>query len=724
MVKIVQRKVHSWRNAFAHHPVALTTFSLGKLHDLQVRTKIYERIGRAVFRNAPSLRSNSDADDVMLWMARCVQSEFDIAPALSGIIETSNNGNKTLWTAFGDRSVAHMPAEIAIGLAAVFESIAPPSEAAIAQTVAQLDEKANRAALDTPGRAIAREASRRGIPFGRQEGRRDHVVLGWGHRRHLSHHIVSQDQSVFAPGFAKDKFASLSLFSAHGLPAGSPAEGRTTKELSHKARSLGYPVVLKAPAGAQGRDVVPRIRSEDELVEAASALLTKHQRLLIQRHFEGEDHRFLVVDDCVVGVAKRIPARVVSDGVASVRALVEAANRDPRRGLRHRALMTRIALDDEAIHCLREIHLTPESVPANGQHITLKRTANISAGGTAVDVTDIAHPDNLALARRAARLIGLRIAGVDLITKDISKSWRETGGGICEINHSPAFRPHWIGNPDRDVVGPVVECFMRGRGDGRIPTAMITGSEGRNTTCLMLAAILKAAGHRVGLTGKDRTSVECELIQTEELSVAPDALTVLNDPDVTAAVLETSYGELIERGGLAIEHCDVGAFLNIASDQLDANGPDALEDIFAAKRKVTDAARHARILNLDDDIVARLLSEYRAASVIGFTVDKGERFSQLVANGGRALFLRAAGTPDEAICIADGEGERALMRSADIAGTGTVANRVTVLNAMAASGLALGLGLSPDQISAALGSGTSLDNAGGASGPVRRELSL
>jgi cyanophycin synthetase len=385
--------------------------------------------------------------------------------------------------------------------------------------------------------------------------------------------------------------------------------------------------------------------------------------------------------------------------------------------------MNLIELDAQADALLGLRGYTRDSVPAQGELVVLRGTANISTGGTAIDVTDSVHPDNRAMLERAARLVGLDVAGIDFITPDIARSYREAGGAICEVNSSPGLRPHQIaaqapGAPPRDVIGPIIELMFPGGGNGRIPIAAITGTNGKTTTSRMLAHILRHAGGElgvrvVGLATTHGVTINDETVAQGDFAGAPGARILLGDPAVEAAVLETARGGILENG-VGFDWCDVGAVLNVAADHLGLRGVASLDDLAAAKSCVATAARRLVVLNADDPRCLAMAAPKPPEQVCLFTLEPLDgRLRDAIGRGSLVIGL-AERDGRETIHAYRRDGSEDLIATAAMPATLGGAARHNVQNAMAAAGLALGLGLSPGGIAAALAAfrGDHTDNPG------------
>ena len=404
-------------------------------------------------------------------------------------------------------------------------------------------------------------------------------------------------------------------------------------------------------------------------------------------------------------MAERVPPRVVGDGRLSVRELVDIVNADPRRGLGHETVMTRIRVDEAAEALLLEQGLTPDGVPEAGREVWLRTTANLSAGGTAIDRTEEIHPDNAAIARRAALTIGLDVAGIDLLAPDIRRSVRETGGGVVEVNAAPGLRMHLQPSEGqaRDVAAPIIEMLYPRGSRARIPVLAVTGTNGKSTVGRMVAHIFKAQGQTVGLTNTSGVYIGEERVSKADASGPKSARMVLRDPTVDVAVLECARGGIL-REGLAFDRCDVGAVLNVQPDHLGLKGVDTLEDLAAVKSVVVESVgrRGVSVLNADDPLTIRM-ARHAGGRVCWFSMRGGDETPGFVlkhiADGGLAVLHQ----PEEGLIeIHDGDRRFRVCRADAIPATLAGAALFNVQNALAASAMAYGAGVEPEAIGRAL----------------------
>ncbi len=500
--------------------------------------------------------------------------------------------------AYDDPSVGVAAGGLAVRLV---DGLLTGETADLAGDVAAFVQEAEHRQLSSTDAAIVRGARERGIPVIRIRNRLVQLGQGrfqqrmWG--SHTSHttHLGSK--------IATNKQYSHRLLSALGLPLARQVWADTPEKAVAAAERIGYPVVVKPNYGSMGEGVTVGLNDEAE-VRAAFDLAAPRGIPLVQNFVPGADHRMLVINDELVGVVKRVPANVVGDGVSSVEVLVEVANRDPRRGPGHSRPLTFLALDARAERVLALRGLDRSSVPAAGEVVDLCDVANVSLGGMPVDLTDETHPDNRMMAVRAALAVGLDIAGVDFLTTDISRSYLDTGGAICEINDKPDLRLHLFPaeGKARDVVAPILDMLFPPGSRARIPIAVIAGEAGKHATSRLLAEMLQAAGHSVGLAGADGVLLNGRTVREGPLSPPTSIRTVLLDPTVDAAVLEASAGRIRNRG-LGLDACEAAAVLNVPAD-----GAAALE-------LVLGGATGFAVLNADDPACLALAPAVRGARI-------------------------------------------------------------------------------------------------------------
>ncbi len=499
---------------------------------------------------------------------------------------------------------------------------------------------AQRRALGPSTASIVHAAEKRGIPWIRLN-EQSLIQLGYGVHQQRIQATVTGRTSHIAVELAGDKEETNKILANLGLPVPKQRLVQTAERAVNAAERLGFPVVLKPYNGNHGRGVSINLSDKDE-IRAAFARAAEHSRsVIVETYITGHDHRMVVIDGELVAVSKREPGHVVGDGEHTIEQLIAIVNSDPRRGIGHEKVLTRIELDEQATGLLAKLGYTAQTVPPKDEVVYLRLTANLSTGGTARDMTDLVHPDNAEMAVRAIKAIGLDIGGVDFLTPDITQSYKEIGGAICEINAAPGFRMHMApsdGRP-RDVAGKTIDMLFPAGRPVTIPIAAITGTNGKTTTSRMLAHIHKLSGKRVGLTTTDGVYVDGQRTVVGDMTGPTAARIVLSDPMVDVAVLETARGGLL-RAGMATRYVDVGAVLNVRADHLGQKGIDTLEQLAEIKRTVIEIARDTAVLNADDPHTLRMAAYTEAKHVCYVTLNPDhELVREHIRAGGRAIAL-------------------------------------------------------------------------------------
>ena len=557
---------------------------------------------------------------------------------------------------------------------------------------------AQRRALGPSTAALVRAADERGIPWLRLN-EQSLVQLGHGKYQQRIQATVTGKTPHIAVELASDKEETNKILASLGLPVPKQELVQTEEAAVRAARRLGFPVVTKPYNGNHGRGISIRLMNDDE-VRAGFAAAQAHSRSVIVENFlEGDDHRLLVINGQLVAATQRTPGHVVGDGQSTVAELVEQVNQDPRRGVGHEKVLTRLELDAQAKMMLDRVGYTESSVPADGEIVYLRSTANLSTGGTATDVTDIIHPDNRDMAERAVLAIGLDVGGVDFLITNIAESYRKIGGGICEVNAAPGFRMHVSpseGTP-RDAAGPVIDMLFPAGAPVRVPIAALTGTNGKTTTARMLAHITKMAGYTPGLTTTDGVYIDGRRTVEGDMTGPVSARMVLADPHIDIAVLETARGGLL-RAGMGVREVNVGTVLNIQSDHLGMKGIDTLDQLAEVKRIVVEVAKDCAVLNADDPNVLKM-SGYTDAKVICYvTMNPSHSLvREHVRAGGRACALEA-GVNGSMITLYDKNSHIPLLWTHLIPATLEGRAMHNVQNAMFAAATAYALGIKLDAI--------------------------
>jgi cyanophycin synthetase len=559
---------------------------------------------------------------------------------------------------------------------------------------------AERQAFGPSTQALIDEAVSRDIPFIRLDR---HSLVQFGHGIHQQRIRATMTSRTSAIGVdvASDKSLTNQLLDSAGLPVPRAQVVTTEDEALTAARRLGFPCVVKPLDGNHGRGVHLDLRSEDDVRAAFPAALRESRvgDVIVETYVAGNDYRCLVIGGKVAAIAQRMPASVTGDGEHTVLELVDIANSDPRRGIGHEKVLTRIKVDDAAEALVIAQGFAMDEVVPAGTWVKLALTGNMSTGGTSIDRTIEAHPDNVEIAETAAQIVGLDVAGIDFICPDIATPVRETGGAIVEVNAAPGFRMHTHpteGEPQY-VARPVIDSLFPAGSSPRIPILAVTGTNGKTTTVRMIAHILKLMGRRVGMTSTDGIVVDGRLIRKGDMSGPKSAQMVLQNPTVDTAVFEVARGGIL-REGLGYDRNDVAVVTNVTGDHLGLGGITSIGQLANVKGVVVEAVPRSgtAVLNADDHYVYRM-GRHCAGRVVLFSMAtaKGEdgfdRVDGHTSRGGAAFVLEPS-AEGELIVLRLGSRTMPVLYTHLIPATFGGRARMNVANALAAAAAAWSAG--------------------------------
>ncbi|BAW97505.1 cyanophycin synthetase [[Synechococcus] sp. NIES-970] len=486
----------------------------------------------------------------------------------------------------------------------------------LAQDIADLKDLCASSALGPSTETIIKEAESRGIPWSLLSAR-SMIQLGYGVNQQRIQATLSSHSSILAVELACDKEGTKNILADAGIPVPRGTVIRYLDDLEDAIADVGgYPIVLKPLDGNHGRGITIDIKSWEDAEHAydLASEASKTRSVIVERYYKGSDHRVLVINGKLVAVSERVPAHVLGDGHSTIEALIDETNRDPNRGDGHDNVLTRIVVDQTVLKVLARQGLSLDTILREGEVAYLRATANLSTGGIAVDRTDDIHPYNAWIFERVAKIIGLDIAGIDVVTEDITKPLPDTDGVIVEVNAAPGFRMHVApsrGLP-RNVAAPVLDMLYPKGQPSRIPVIALTGTNGKTTTTRLTAHIYRQTGKVVGYTSTDGVYIGDYLAQKGDNTGPQSAAMILQDPTVEVAILESARGGIL-RAGLAFDSCDVGVVLNVAADHLGLGDINTIEQMAQVKGVIAETVSpdgHA-VLNADDPLVAAMAEKVR-----------------------------------------------------------------------------------------------------------------
>lgn len=604
-MKIISTNVYQGPNLFAHFPVIRHVLDLGVLEEWP-SAKIGQEFVDQLVEALPGLDEHGCSyrepggfirrmrEDDGTWMGHVMEHAAIELQCIAGsdvtfgrTRSTGTLGEYNMVFQYMQRDVGLKAGELALTLLLHLLpdsikkqiEILPPADFNFEKERDAFISFSQRHEFGPSTASLVNAAKERNIPFLRLN-RYSLVQFGHGkYQRRIQATITSETRQI-AVGIAGDKEETHKILYDLGLPTTTQRIAYSEEEAIQQARKIGFPVVLKPLDGNHGRGVSINLTSDEQVIVAFKEAQSQstNRATIVENYVTGLDHRMLVVNGDLVAVSKRVPGHVVGDGTSTIEELVEIVNSDPRRGIGHEKVLTRLKFDEQAERLLSEAEKNHETVLAKDEIFYLCAAGNLSMGGTAIDMTDVVHPDNREMAVRAIKSIGLDVGGVDFLTDDITQSYKDIGGAIVEVNAAPGFRMHVApseGKP-RDVAAAVMDMLFPPGTPSQIPIAGITGTNGKTTTSRMLSHILKTSGHIVGMTSTDGVYIDGHLTVKGDMTGPVSAQMVLRDPSVDIAVMEVARGGML-RTGVGFRNCDVAACLNVSGDHLGLSGIETVE---------------------------------------------------------------------------------------------------------------------------------------------------
>lgn len=522
--------------------------------------------------------------------------------------ETKTPGIYNVVFSYVEENVGLFAAESSVRIA---EALIAGTNYDVEADIQKMREIRERVRLGPSTGSIVEEAVARDIPWIRL-GTNSLVQLGYGVNQMRFQATITCKTSNIAVDIACDKEETKRMLEMASIPVASGSICVDEEDLEHTIKKIGYPIVIKPLDGNHGKGASINVVTWEDAVEGLAHAKKYSRRVIVEKFITGFDFRVLVIDNKMVAAAKRVPAHVVGDGSHSIQALIDITNQDPRRGYGHENVLTEISVDRDTTDLLEKLGYTLETVPKKDEIVYLKSTANLSTGGTSVDVTDMMHPENIFLAERISRVIGLDVCGIDIMAENLTQPLKENGGVILEVNAAPGFRMHLApseGLP-RNVAAPVIDMLYPPGKPSRIPIISVTGTNGKTTTTRLLAHIVKNNGFRVGFTTSDGIYIQNHMLEKGDTTGPISAEYILKDPTVEFAVLETARGGIL-RAGLGFSRCDIAIITNIREDHLGLSDIDTLDDLARVKSVVVRSVKKEgwAILNAEDEQCLKIAND-------------------------------------------------------------------------------------------------------------------
>lgn len=555
--------------------------------------------------------------------------------------ETKTPGVYNVVFSYIEETAGIFAAEEAVKIA---QSLIDGTDYDINACVQKLKEIREDVRLGPSTGSIVEEAVARNIPWIRL-GRNSLVQLGYGKNQQRFQATITGKTSSIAVDIACNKELTKKMLEDAAIPVPSGDLVATESQLESVVRRIGYPLVIKPLDGNHGRGQTININDWETAKTGLEHAQKVSRRVIVEKFITGYDFRILVIDHKMVAAARRVPAHIIGDGELNIQQLIDKENLNPRRGYGHENVLTEIEVDKDTNELLDKYGYTLDTVPQKGEIVYLKSTANLSTGGTSIDVTDMVHPENITMMERISRIIGLDICGVDVMAENLTQPLKENGGAILEVNAAPGFRMHLApseGLP-RNVAAPVVDMLYPPGKPCRIPIIAVTGTNGKTTTTRIISHIVKNNGYRVGFTTSDGIYIQNTMLTKGDTTGPISAEFILKDPTVEFAVLETARGGIL-RSGLGFSYCDIGVLTNIKEDHLGLNDIHTLKDLARVKKVVLDAVKKDGwcVLNADDEYSMKIATELQAKVAI-FSMDENNPHIKKFAKEGKVTCVYEEG---------------------------------------------------------------------------------
>jgi cyanophycin synthetase len=522
--------------------------------------------------------------------------------------ETKTPGIYNVVFSYAEEKVGLFAAESAVKIA---EALTSGDAYDLQADIQKMREIREDVRLGPSTGSIVDEAIARDIPWIRL-GTNSLIQLGYGVNQMRFQATITCKTSNIAVDIACNKEETKRLLYNNAIPVAKGDICVDEEDLKNTIDRIGYPIVLKPLDGNHGKGASINVKTWEAAVEGLAFAKKYSRRVIVEKFITGHDFRVLVIDNQIVAAAQRVPAHIVGDGKNTIQYLIDKENEDPRRGYGHENVLTEIKVDRDTEDLLAKKNYTLETVPKKSEIVYLKSTANLSTGGTSIDVTDMMHPENVFLSERISRVIGLDICGIDIMAENLTQPLKENGGVILEVNAAPGFRMHLApaeGLP-RNVAAPVIDMLYPPGKPSRIPIIAVTGTNGKTTTTRLIAHIVKNMGYRVGFTTSDGIYVQNHMLEKGDTTGPLSTEFILKDPTVEYAVLECARGGIL-RSGLGFSRCDIGIITNIQEDHLGLSDIDTLDDLARVKKVVVKSVKKDgwAILNAEDEHCVKIAEE-------------------------------------------------------------------------------------------------------------------
>ena len=531
---------------------------------------------------------------------------------------------------------------VPVAIAGVAEALASQdasSASDFSEQLAALRKRCKRRERSTTTSVLALAARQKGIPCESIGG--PFLRLGHGRAQQTIYSSFTANTGFAATRLARNKRLTNRSLGRVGLPVARQVRAKSPTAALRAAEAIGYPVVVKPLRGKQAGGVMVGIRNAHQLTAALESAQLAESKFLVEKHHAGHAHRLLVVGGRFIAALKFTAPRVSGDGRRTIGELVAELNRDPMRdGVRQFP----VNFDAELDWDLAAQGFSRSTVLERSKSVPVRLAENVAIGGTHTDVTAEVHPDNQRMAELAAQTIGLDVAGIDYVTRDIGQSYRRVGGCILEVNARPGLCMHVLpryGN-SQNVGAAVLDLFFDPEDDypqrqGRIPTAVVLGQRGTTSIAGRLAGALRETGHSVGLATKKGVQINGHEVTADPKRTRAASRRLLRDPSVEVGVFSISPARVYRRG-LHLDRCTVVVLS-------DAQAPDDLETMQDAIRVAGSAAEQLIVVSEQNEQALPALAQVNRERIVIACRDRDSLVAaRHLTLGGSIVHLERSGT--------------------------------------------------------------------------------
>ena len=553
------------------------------------------------------------------------------------------------------------------------------------ERIALVTEILNDEIIGPTTKSICDYAEKSGLPVMRL-GESDFYQIGYGKQGRIIEGSISSNTKCVSVDISCDKMLTKEILNTQGIPVAQGGKVTNVINLLKEAERIGYPVVLKPQYGNKGKGVILNIKNEKELLLSYNKLKNNFKDLLIEKYYVGKDYRVCVINNKVIAVALRLPPFIIGNGKDNILNLIKKVNNDPLRGVDHEKPLTKIKLDEEVLECITKQNKNLMYVPLENEKIYLRKNANLSTGGIAIDYTDEICEENIDLCVRVAKALNLDICGIDICTNDISKPLG-SDSVIMEVNSAPGLRMHL--NPSEGIprdVGKEIVNMLYENNPHNIPVLSITGTNGKTTTTRIISHTLSKMGYCVGMTSTDGIYINEKCIHSGDDTGYESAKSILLNSDVDIAVLETARGGII-RKGLAYNEADVAVITNIREDHLGIDNINTMEELCYVKSLVGEAVKKEGyvVINADDKYSNEIINRIKCKRIF-FTLEKENKILKNTNDKDIYLYIE-----DDNIVVINENKRHVLCNINDIPLTLNGVLKFNIENVLAASAALIGM---------------------------------